>query len=112
MDSDALQTYVFNRKLHPDKGRRDKQVNDISRVVIHNGYRVAELEFFLKHSMGLSDPEFWKYTPVNSEEPHFYVPSLGVLHIVNTRDPIRTIRDFQQAEALGVVSLVFYMLVF
>ncbi len=96
MRGDALQTYVYDRKLHRDEGRRKLQTQGLQRIIVHNAQRTEEVENFLR---GVR-VEAEKYFPKRSTEAHFYDPKNGDLHVVNPRGTIRLVRDEDLAWAL------------
>ncbi len=99
MGPEDVRTYAFGRKLHPDKVVQEAQTAGIREVVIHNAKTAEEV----RRNLASVRIDAQEYTPLKSNEVHFYVPNTGTLHVVNPRGVIRLKRDQQLVHALSHV---------
>ncbi|MBU1201502.1 MAG: hypothetical protein KJ583_01865 [Nanoarchaeota archaeon] len=102
MSREEIKIYTYDRKLHPDPSFRKIQLENMKLFKEHNAFRTEEVEnLFLDANIN-----YVKYKPLKSEEYHFYIPSTGDLHIVNTRGDMRLLRDLDQYLALKEIAKI------
>ncbi len=89
MNAEQRKQYMFERKVPADAAERDALLAHLKRVFIHNGYHTEEVRGSFAR-FGITPT---LYYPEKSTEPHYFDPSTGNLHIVNSRGEIRLMRD-------------------
>ncbi len=98
MNKEQRRQYTFDRKLYDEPDKRERQLNGLREVIMHDGFTTAQVETGIGQ-FGHGTPE--KYYPRKSKEAHFYVPQTGQLHVVNTRGFTRLERDRDQVDVLA-----------
>lgn len=96
MNPEQRQLYMFERKVPNDPAERERVLELLRKIIIHNGYHTAEVQRKFEDK-GVT-PEL--YYPEKSTEPHFFDPLTGNLHVINSRGEIRLMRDFDLVEVV------------
>lgn len=89
MNAEQRKLYMYERKVPADAKERERLLALLKRVFIHNGYHTEEVSDSFAQ-LGIA-PKL--YYPEKSTEPHYFDPTSGNLHIVNSRGEIRLMRD-------------------
>ena len=89
MDEESLKGYIFPRKFHSDPSVQKDQIENLKKVIIHNGYLPDEVRAQLKKT----GADFLEYTPEKTSKSHFYDGDRKILHVTNPRGIIRLQRD-------------------
>ncbi len=100
MTHEEMKVYTYERKFHTDPEIRKTQLENLNIFKIHNAFRTEEVEELFDDA----SISYIKYKPSKSQEYHFYIPSTGNLHVVNTRGDIRLLRDQDQYRVLKEIA--------